>query len=268
MGSVGPDGVAGEDGVNAFTTLATTLIIPAATGPVLVSPTVTDSSWIAVGQTIFVSDETSWGTFTVDAIVGNVIDLTYLDTPSDTPGGTIAIGGTVTPSGTPGALAAALPASLTDNSLGTASNIISVDTGKVSFGIYLRANAITGNVLLFTYTPGYAFKIVRISATVVDAITTGAKAATLTTAINGVPTTGGIVIMSGTYALGAEQASSAAITAANEGTNAEAITVTASAVTQFTQGGFMLYLEIQNMNTVNAFSSLSDHINDLIISLT
>lgn len=169
-------------------------------------------------------------------------------------------------------LAAALPSAVDYSALTTAgaANNLAVATGAGQFtlSVYFRAAAITGNVLLFTYTPGYKFKIVRISAATVDAITTGAKAATLTTAIAGVPTTGGIVALAGAYALGAEQASSAAITALNTGTNANAITVTASGVTAFTEGGFMLNIELQNMDTADAVASLSKHIDDLITSLT
>lgn len=157
-----------------------------------------------------------------------------------------------------------LTASLTDNSTGTASTVtIAAGAGKSTLAVYFRAAAITGNVLLFTYTPGYKFKITRISAACVDAVTTGAKAATLTTAIGGTPTTGGIVVLSGTYALGAEQASSAAVTALNTGTSAQAITITASSVTAFVEGGFMVYIEIQNMDTADAIAAFANQINNL-----
>lgn len=166
------------------------------------------------------------------------------------------------------ALGAAIPTVLTDNSTGTASNVIAAGAGQFIHSVYFRAAAITGNVLLYTYTPGFAYKIVRISAAIVDAITTGAKAATLTTAIAGTPTTGGVVTISGTYALGAEQASSSAITAANTGSTVQAITVTASAVTAFAEGGFMLQFQLQNMDTANAVASLSDHVNDVVDTLS
>lgn len=169
-------------------------------------------------------------------------------------------------------LAAALPAAVDYSALTTAGAVnnlaVATGAGQFTLSVHFRAAAITGNVLLFTYTPGYKFKIIRISAAIVDAITTGAKAATLTTAIAGVPTTGGIVALAGAYALGVEQASSAAVTALNTGTNANAITVTASAVTAFIEGGFMLNIELQNMDTADAVASLGKHITDLITSLT
>lgn len=145
---------------------------------------------------------------------------------------------------------------LTDSTTGSAAATVAAGLGKFTHSVYFRAAAITGNVLLYTYTPGFKFKILRISASCVDAVTTGAKAATLTTAINAVNTTGGVVVLAGAYALGAEQASSAAITAANTGTSAHAITVTASSVTAFVEGGFMLHFEMQNMDTADGAATL------------
>lgn len=265
-GSPGLAGADGAAGVNAFTTTISTITI-VNPGDTFTGIQVVDASWIAIGQTIFISDGTEWGTFTVTNVVGNLLDLTYLGAPGDTPG-VIAAGALVTPTGTPGALAAPLPNAITDNSTGTASDIIAVGAAVHTLSVHFRAAAITGNVLVFTYVPGYKFKILKISASVVDAISTGGKAATLTTAIAGTPTTGGIVIMSGTYALGATQASSAAVTGANTGSAADAITVTASSVTAFSEGGFELEFKLQNMDTADAIASLSKHVNDLITSLT
>ena len=267
-GDPGQSGSDGADGISAFTLLTSDLTLPVGPGPV--SMQVAENAWAVIGQTIFASDGTDWGTFTVTGLTGStVIDADWDDAPNDSAGGSvIGTGGQVTPSGQTGALSAALPTAITDNTTGTASNSLDDGTGQFTHSIYFRAAAITGNVLVYTYTPSYRFKIVRISASVVDAITTGGSAATLTTAIAGTPTTGGIVIMSGTYALGAEQASSAAITALNVGTSAEAVTVTASAVTPFVEGGFMLHMQIQNMDSADTAASLADHINDLITALT
>jgi len=269
-GEDGAPGAAGTDGVNAYTVTTASVTLPASAGPVVLATTVGVSSWASVGQVIIISDGTNWGHFRILTIPSAAsFTLTWLDYAGDAAGTTvISSGATVSPSGVEPALATPLPTALTDNSTGSASNTIAAGVGQFTHSVYFRAAAITGNVLLYTYTPGFAFKILKISSSVVDAITTGAKAATLTTAINGTPTTGGIVIMSGTYALGAEQASSAAITAANTGTNAQAITVTASSVTAFSEGGFMLHFEIQNMDSANAIASLATHVNDLIASLT
>lgn len=268
QGSSGAAGVDGADGVSALTLLTSALTIPALAGdPVSIG--VAENSWAAIGQVIFVSDGIDFGTFRVTGLTGStIISATWLDAPNDAAAGAIiGIGGKVVPSGEVGALAGALPNVFTDNTTGTASDILAVGTGKFTHSVYFRAVAITGNVLLYTYTPGFAFKIYRISASVVDAITTAARAATLTTAIAGTPTTGGVVTVSGTYALGAQQASATPVTAPNTGTLADAITVTASAVTAFAEGGFMLHIEIQNTDSANAVASLADHIDDLIAAL-
>lgn len=261
-GSPGENGAAGSDGsngVNAFTTLDGAQTIPAVVGGTK-TYAVVNSSWIAIGQIIVIGEPSAQGSFQVVSLPGPTsVELSWLQWPTDSAGGTsMASGSIVSPAGqmptfTP-------PANLTDSTGGTPAATLQPGVGQSILSIYFRAAAITGNVLLYTYIPGFAFKIIKISASVVDAITTGAKAATLTTAIGGTPTTGGIVIMSGAYALGSQQGSSAAITAANTGTTAQAITVTASAVTAFVEGGFMLNFELQNMDTVNAVSSLNTSI--------
>jgi len=286
--------VPGPTGQSAYTETVGAITIPGAAGAAGTIE-VGNSDWIAVHQILFISDETNYGHFEVTSIPDSThIAISWLDYNGDNGAGlTIAIGAKVAAAGptltTPISLAnggfgasnadegaarsvlleTALDAeaTFTDNSTGAATNTIAAGAGKFTLSVYFRANAITGNVLLYTYTPGFAFKIIRISAAVCDAITTGAKAATLTTAIAGAPTTGGIVIMSGTYALGAEQASSAAITAAQSGSSAQAITITASAVTQFSEGGFMLNLEIQNMDTANAIASLAAKQNTVLTAL-
>jgi hypothetical protein len=270
-GSPGADGSAGQAGaagIDSFTLTTSQIVTPAIGNQVLVN--VVESAWSAPLQTLVISDGTNVTHWTVVSIVSTItMNLQFLGYPGDaTPGTIIATNAKVSPSGVLAALAAPLPTAITDNSTGTASNTIVAETGQFTFSIPFRAAAITGNVLLFTYTPAFAFKIIRISASVVDAITTGGRAATLTTAIGGTPTTGGVVVMSGAYALGAQQASSAAITAANVGTNVQAITITASAVTAFAEGGFIVEMQIQNMDTADAIKSLSTHINDLITSLT
>jgi len=270
-GENGAPGAAGTNGVSVFTVTTGDAVFANAIDTVQVS--VENNVMFAIGQTVFGADPTGGtdhGTFEVISLTGTtVIGLRATDAPGDTAlPFTIGSGGKITATGATGALAGALPAAITDNSTGTASDIVSAGVGKFVHSIFFDAVAITGNVLLYTYTPGFAFKILRISASIVSAITTGARAATLTTAIAGTPTTGGVVTVAGAYALGDEQASSAAITAANTGTNVQAVTVIASAVTAFAEGGFMLHLEIQNMDTANAIASLADHVNDLITALT
>lgn len=267
-GENGAAGAAGSNGINAFTVTTADITLPASAGPVVLPTTVGVSSWAGIGQVIFISDGTNWGHFEVLTIPSAAsFTLEWLQYPGDAVGTTvIATGATVSPSGEIPQFSP--PTSLTVPSGLTASDIIADGIGQYTHSIYFRAAAITGNVLLYTYTPAFAFRIIRISASVVDAITTGARAATLTTAIGGTPTTGGVVVVSGTYALGAEQASSAAVSGANDGTSIQAITITASSVTAFAEGGFVLNIQMQNLDSANAIASLADHINDLITALT
>lgn len=273
-GENGAAGAAGTNGINAFTVTTAAFDLPGAPGPVGGAQSVGVASWASVGQVIIITDPngTDWAHFRVETIPNATsFTLTWLDYDGDAPlGTTLAVGSTVSPSGVASPLSSALPTAFTgnDNTGGTASDTLAAGVGKYTHSVYFRAAAITGNVLLYTYTPGFAFKIHRISASIVDAITTGARAATLTTAIAGVPTTGGVVTLAGAYALGTQQASSAAVTALNTGSSGAAITVTASTVTAFAEGGFLLNIELQNMDTANAVASLADHVNDLILALS
>jgi hypothetical protein len=283
--------VNGANGVSSFTTFLGALTLPAKGAAVVAPPTFANVSWAAVGQTVFGSDGTHFGTFVVTSTNGtNTLGLTFLGATGDSAQGQIVASGAIlTPTGAPQslpinlaggatvvtgllpianvALAGALPTAITDNSGGAASAVIAAGAGQFTHTVHFRAAAITANVLVYTHTFGFAFKIIRVSASIVDAITTGAKAATLTTAIAGTPTTGGVVTLAGAYAVGVEQASASSISALNTGTNAQAITVTASGVTPFTEGGFDLHMQIQNLDTANAIKSLSTDINSLITAL-
>lgn len=270
-GEPGAAGTNGTDGTSCFTFVAEDFAV--ANTVDTISITVADNQGFVVGQTVFAADPspgTDHGTFEVISLTGTtVMGIRFMGAGGDTPAAfTIGEGGKITATGVPAALAAALPDPLTDNTEGALVDTLAEGTASFIHSVYFRAAAITGNVLLYTYTPGFQFKIIKISASVVDAITTGSRAATLTTAIAGTPTTGGVVVMSGTYALGAEQASSAVISGLNLGTAVQAITVTASSVTAFAEGGFLLNMQIINVDTADAVASLADRVNDLITALS
>ena len=98
-GAAGADGTDGSNGLNAFTQLTGTCTIPAVGANVTV--TVLDCSFAVVGQTVFVGDGTSGGTFTVYSISGTTsMVLTFVGAQGDSAvGAVIAAGGLVTPSG-------------------------------------------------------------------------------------------------------------------------------------------------------------------------
>ncbi len=105
-GENGEPGADGSNGVNAFTLTTTSAItLPAAAGPVT-SPaiqTFADTSWMAIGQTLIISDPngTDWGSFRVLTLPSTTsATLTWLDYPGDATGTTsLAIGSQVSPSG-------------------------------------------------------------------------------------------------------------------------------------------------------------------------
>lgn len=259
------------DGVNAYTTLVTTVTLPAVAGPVVVDPEFTDASWVAVGQTLFISDETNMGTFTVDSVVGNIVGLTWIDAAGDSAGGAvIAIGGKVSPSGPTWTPSAALPVVFTDNSTGAATDVIAAGAGAYTIAFWIDLATVTAADIITSYVLGHKFKLLKHSFIVHSAVTTVAKAATISLTINGAAVTGGVLDLTSANCTpkGVVVDSTSAITAANTGGAAATLSWTASAVTAFVEGDGWLVLEIQNMDTADAIASLADHIDDLIASLT
>jgi hypothetical protein len=87
------------------------------------------------------------------------------------------------------------------------------------------------------FTPGFAGRIKKLSAYVIDPVTTGAKLATFTPAIGGVATTGGALALTSANCtpVGAKVDGSA-VTAGYDFAATDEITLVASAVTAFVEG--------------------------------
>lgn len=269
--------VPGSAGVSAFTTTTANFTIPAIGATVVIS--VGTTAWMAVGEKVFASDGTDWGTFEVQSI-GSSVQFTgefmgYTDDAS--PGAVVGSGAAVVPSGvqqaftttTLKALNATLLAgisALTDNSGATASNTIAAGVGMTDWFFYVSLPDITAADLIGAFTPGYAFKVLKTDILIEKAVTTGAKAATLTPKINGSAITGGVLTPAGTYAAGSVIAGST-VTAANTGTSAQTFSITASAVTPFTEGNGIIRVRVQNLDSANAFASLSDKLNYILAAL-
>lgn len=263
-GEQGAAGADGTNGVNAYTITTANFTVPALGDTVTVA--VANTSWMATGQNVFIAGA---GYFAVTTISSSVsLILTYLaDYPENTnTGAIIAAPAQVSAAGVMPALATPLPTVITDNSTGTASNTIAAGAGIQTLSFYIDAATIANGDLLTDYIPGYAFKILKFDARCAKAVTTGAKQATLNLEIGSTNLTGGVISLSGTYALGAAQNGSA-VTANNTGTNADSFSIEASSVTAFVEGSFWLIISIQNMDTANAVASLADHVNDLIGAL-
>lgn len=95
------------------------------------------------------------------------------------------------------------------------------------------------------YVPKYPGRIVKVEAMVTIAATTAAKAATLTTKIATVAATGGVLALtSANMTPKGASAAATALTALNEFTAAQEITVEASAVTAFVEGEALLLITL------------------------
>lgn len=272
INTVNVPGTAGQD---AFTTTVGDITIPANVGDPI-DFTVGNTDWMAKGGTYFVSDGTDWAHFTVTSIPNSTsFTGTYCGYIGDGVNpAVIGSGAKVVASGTQAAdftttelkaLNATLLtgiAAFTDNTGGTASDTLAAGVGISDWMFYVSLPDVTNADLIGAFTPGYAFKVLKLDFLHEKAVTTGAKAATLTPKINGSAITGGVLALAGTYAAGAVTAAST-ITAANTGTSAQTFSITASGVTAFTEGNGVIRVRVQNMDSVNAFASLADKINDI-----
>ncbi len=263
-GEEGLPGTDGTDGVSAFTLTTAEFDVPAVSATVEI--TVVTNAWMAVGEVIFIPGA---GYFEVVSKSGaTAVTILYLDYAVNTETGeTISVGALVTPSGVQGPPAAAtLPTALTDNSTGTASDTIAAGVGVQMLAFFIDAAMIADGDLLTTYVPGYRFKILKFDARCAAPVTTGAKASNLNLEIGTTNVTGGVIALAGLYAQGAAQAGTA-ITAANVGTALESFSIEASATTTFIEGSFWLIVSIQNMDGADAFASIADKINDILVAL-
>lgn len=281
-GAAGDDGTNGTNGVNAYTTLTTLdLTLPAAAGPVVLATSVGSSAWASIGQVIFITDGTDWGHFRVLTKPSTAsFTLEWLDYDGDAAGLSVIAFATssVSPSGIQPPLSAALPTAVDYSALTTAGAVdnLAVASGVgistliiplTSLATGLGALAID---LLTAFVPGYKFKLLSFDfvTTVVGA---GAGASQVfNLEIGATNVTGGVltVTLASTSAIGAIT-SGTAITAANTGTAANNVSLEmAAGGTVFTSGAGYFVINIQNMDTADAVASLSDHVNDLITSLT
>ena len=116
-------------------------------------------------------------------------------------------------------------------------------------------SAITNADELTTYTPGFNFEIVKIDFVCVTPITTGSKTATITPKISGTAITNGTTTaLAGTKAKGVVSnvwtQNVVAGVAHTYGGPTDTISITASAVTAFTEGAGYFLLQIRNVGNV------------------
>lgn len=126
----------------------------------------------------------------------------------------------------------------TNNS--TKASIATRGPGVLAIPVTLSALA---NAQSYKFTPGVAGRIKSVQFMVTTAVTTGAKAATLTPKIATVACTGGVVSLTSANCtpIGAE-VDGTAITGANTFTSSQQISIDVSAVTTFVEGAGVIYV--------------------------
>lgn len=99
------------------------------------------------------------------------------------------------------------------------------------------------------YTPGFAFKIEGIDFAVSKPVTTAAKLATLTPKVSDAAVTGGaLALTSANCTPAGKVVAGAAITAGNVGAATDTISISASAVTAFSEGAGTILLKVRNLD--------------------
>ena len=161
--------------------------------------------------------------------------------------------------------------SLTDSTGGTGSDTLAATAGIVTVAMHLDLVALTTSAadLLTAYTPGYAFELLSLEAVFTTLATGSGASQVLNLEIGTTNVTGGVLtlLLADGDTLGKKKAATA-ITAANIGTASDTISLeVAASGTVFTAGKVTLLLKLRNLDTVNALSSLSDKIEELLVGL-
>lgn len=258
--------IPGSTGASAVTT-ASSFVLPAIGGTVTI--TVGDSSWIKVGKNLFISDGSKLGNFVVTGVNSSTsITARFLGLVGDSASGTVADGAIVLPgmgNQTPAWDLDALTA-LTDNSAGVAADTIAATVAKsVVFGGAFKM-ADLANASVWGVAIPYAFKLISVLLKIDVAVTTGAKAATLTARVNASNCTGGVISAAGTYAAGGSQAGTS-ITGTNTGTAGQIADFVVSGVTAFTEGSGHLEMVVLNTDLAATIAALAAKMNQLRTAL-
>lgn len=150
---------------------------------------------------------------------------------------------------------------LTDSTGGTAGATLAATVGVQTLTIpitRLATDLSTSAIdLLTNYTPGYAFKILKFDFVTTTAGTGSGASQVFNLEIGITNLTGGVltVTLSSTDTIG-KVTTGTAVTAANVGTASDTLSIEmAASGTVFTAGAGYFVIEIQNLDTANAFAS-------------
>jgi hypothetical protein len=165
--------------------------------------------------------------------------------------------------------AGAAQAALTDSTGGTASTTLAATTGITTITIPLTSLATglsTSAIdLLTNYTPGYAFKILKVDWVTTVAGTGSSASQVFNLEIGTTNLTGGVVTatLASTATIGSITAGTA-VTANNTGTASDNFSIEmAAGGTVFTAGAGYFVIEIQNLDTVNTAASITRLLNEI-----
>jgi hypothetical protein len=265
-GQQGDPGADGANGKNAYTTLAAIFPIAGPGGQI----TVVDTSWMAVGMIVYITD----GTLQINALVSSIPDSTHAFLlfqfyPTDSVAGNLPIGAQVITGGRL-PLVGSLPGAITDNTGGTISSTLTAQVGVYTLPFFVNLPNISAAAtsIINAYVVGHAFKVMAVNFISEKAVTTAAKAVTLTPAITGVAVTGGVLALTSANCTPTGHIVAAStITGLNTGSATDTLTLTSSANTVFIEGTGWIVFRIQNMEAANAAASLASKINSLIAAL-
>jgi len=270
-GEDGAAGAAGTNGVNAYTNLTIAGTIPAVVGNTQ-TYTVANSSWMAIGEIIFVSDGINQGTFEVITLPSATsVELEWLDYPSDSAGGSaLTVTATkLTPSGPIPVFSP--PADLTDSTTGTAGAILTAGVGVQQISIpHTFIGGTSAVEPVTTLVIPYKFKILSWSFVTEVALVGGggSRVANMeigTTDVGTVPSTCTILIAA--TAVGTVTPATA-VAGANTGAAGGNISIEiAAGGTAFTAGSGTFVIDIQNMDTADAVASLNASITSINATL-
>lgn len=258
----------GGTGASAITTTSANFTIPAIGSTVLIS--CGDTSWLKAFKNVFISDGANLANFIITA-VNSATSFTgkFLGFVADSAAGTAIQSGAIV---IPGIGDFTVPWDLdaltafTDSSGGTKSDTIAATCVKFTQIIGPFSMALLVNSQIWKVPIQSAFTINSATFRCDIAITTGAKAATLTTQISGVACTGGVMAVAGTYATAATQAGTA-ISGANTGTAGQLAEIAVSGVTAFTEGVGHVELSITNTDLAATLAAMAFKANQLRTAL-
>ncbi len=281
-GQPGEDGAAGDagtNGVNAYTNLTSDLLIPAINSNVTAS--VVNSAWMALGQIVIVSDGTEQGTFEVVAVPNALsVELMFLGYPSDSaPASTILEGtgtgtdGRVSPSGELPVLAAPLPTAVNYTALTTAG---AIDNANVAAGVgrcqlffnHVWLNNVLAVEPVTTFVIPYKFKLISWCFVTTELLVGGGGTRTANMEIGTTDVGGNLTVLIADATVGTV-VTAVPLTGGVTGNAGDNISIEIQAGgTAFSAGSGTFVIDIMNLDTADAIASLSDHVNDLITSLT